>query len=348
MCSAARTRPPGCDRGLESHGRASPDGLELETHFKKLPAGAATRKRWRSSPLPAPGEEMFKFSSPYARSFATQLATILARSHLGQMRDVGYNCGRIGVLFILYILFGIIYFDLNYLRRGRRPERRSSSAMMAIFTGIICMSSVARSRAAAVSFRGAAAPATSSSRTRALIGSRPCTSSSAWSPPPAVFSHVLINVLVSYAFLSVGQTIACTVLHIQTAQAGTGAFIPIAFLFGGCTLRARTIPVYWKWAHFIRPVAFAIQNSVAWRLDGSGAAFRVLGVEGDPNRPSCPSIVAFHARTSRKSTRCSYVEDKYDVTTPGGGCRPPRAPTLLRRRAGAARRRRQVRQHRCR
>ena len=59
------------------------------------------------------------------------------------------------------------------------------------------------------------------------------------------------------------QAVACTCKTIQTAQAGASGAIPIAFLFGGLYLPLPQIPVYWKWAYFMNPVAFAIQ--LAWR-----------------------------------------------------------------------------------
>ena len=99
--------------------------------------------------------------------------------------------------------------------------------------------------------------------------------------------HVLVNVLVSYAFLSFGQAVACVCKTIQTAQAGTSAAIPIAFLlFGGLYLPLPQIPVYWKWGYYINPVAFAIQSVVALqfeRIDCTGAF-----PDGD-----CPTITAF-------------------------------------------------------
>ena len=70
--------------------------------------------RWRCPPQ----ARRCSRSPPYARSFGTQLWTILKRTHRAHLRDVAYNCGRIGVLLVLYILFGIIYFDLDTSDEG--------------------------------------------------------------------------------------------------------------------------------------------------------------------------------------------------------------------------------------
>ena len=307
------------------------DGLELETHFKNSPAGEAASKTVAQLSVPAPGLEMFKFSSPYARSFATQLTTILARSHLGQMRDVGYNCGRIGVLLILYILFGVIYVDLDTSDEGGVQSMVSVVFMTTIFTGIICMNAVmpVRVRERAVSFR---------ERSSFMYDGVPYAISHALIEIPwialiamvtvtplyflvgmvptaeAFFFHVLINVLVSYAFLSVGQTIACLCSTIQTAQAGTGAFIPIAFLFGGLYLPLPQIPVYWKWAYYINPVAFAIQSVVAPQFQHRNGC---SAYDPATQTGTCPTIVAFRGTYFEEVDSLLYVEDKYDVTYAG-------------------------------
>ena len=65
------------------------------------------------------------------------------------MRDVGYNCGRIGVLIVLYILFGMIYFDLDTSDEGGVQSMVSVVFMTTIFTGIICMNGVMPVRARA-------------------------------------------------------------------------------------------------------------------------------------------------------------------------------------------------------
>ena len=79
-----------------------------------------------------------------------------------------------------------------------------------------------------------------------------------------------INFLVSYCFVSIGQFVACTCNTIQTAQAGSSALIPICFLFGGLYLPYPEIPVYWKWAYLINPVAFMIQSVVAPQFERRG------------------------------------------------------------------------------
>ena len=266
-------------------------------------------------------------SSPYARSFATQLGAILKRTHKAQLRDVGYNCGRIGVLVVLYLLFGVIYFDLDTSDEGGVQSMVSVVFMTTIFTGIICMNAVmpVRVRERAVSFR---------ERSSFMYDGVPYAVAHAAMELPWIvliafvtvlplyflvgmvpkfesfLFHVLVNVLVSYAFLSFGQAVACVCKTIQTAQAGTSAAIPIAFLFGGLYLPLPQIPVYWKWGYYINPVAFAIQSVVApqfERIDCTGAF-----PDGD-----CPTVVAFRGTYFEELDVLSYVEDKYDVTYDG-------------------------------
>ena len=307
------------------------DGLELETHFKNSDAGKAASTLVSDLSSPEAGSEMFKFSSPYARSFSTQLRTILYRSHLAQLRDVGYNCGRIGVLTVLYILFGVIYVDLDTSDEGGVQSMVSVVFMTTIFTGIICMNAVmpVRVRERAVSFR---------ERSSFMYDGIPYAISHALIEIPWValialvtvtplyflvgmvptgesfFFHVLINVLVSYSFLSVGQAVACMCTTIQTAQAGTSAFIPIAFLFGGLYLPLPQIPVYWKWAYYINPVAFAIQSVVAPQFQRRDCA-EYDGVTATSN--DCPTIVAFRGTYFETIDTLAFVEDKYDVTYSG-------------------------------
>ena len=124
------------------------------------------------------------------------------------------------------------------------------------------------------------------------------------------FFHVLVNILVSYAFLSFGQAVACTCKTIQTAQAGASGAIPIAFLFGGLYLPLPQIPVYWKWAYFMNPVAFAIQSVVA-------PQFERIDCSGPYPNGDCPSIMAFRGTYFEQIDILSYVEQKYDVTYAG-------------------------------
>jgi hypothetical protein len=132
--------------------------------------------------------------------------------------------------------------------------------------------------------------------------------------PQSFFFHCLINILVSYAFLSVGQAVSCLCSTIQTAQAGTSAFIPIAFLFGGLYLPLPQIPVYWKWAYFINPVAFAIQSVVAPQFQHRNGC-----TPYDPvtETGTCPTIVAFRGSYFEKVDTLAFVEDKYDVAYSG-------------------------------
>ena len=303
------------------------DGAELERLFKASAAGGAASELVDKVAMPIPGEKMFSFASPYARSFGTQLWTILVRSHRAHLRDVAYNCGRIGVLLVLYILFGIIYFDLDTSDEGGVQSMVAVVFMTTIFTGIICMNGVmpVRVRERSVSFR---------ERSSFMYDGVPYAIAHAVMELPWVvlisfvttlplyflvgmvptagsfFFHVLINVLVSYAFLSFGQMVACVCSTIQTAQAGTSAFIPIAFLFGGLYLPFPQIPVYWQWAYFINPVAFAIQSVIA-------PQFERRGCTGPYPTGDCPSITAFRGTYFEQIDTLDYVETKYDITYEG-------------------------------
>jgi ABC-type multidrug transport system ATPase subunit/ABC-type multidrug transport system permease subunit len=303
------------------------DGAELERLFKASAAGAAASELVERIATPTSDSKMFSFASPYARSFGTQLWTILVRSHRAHLRDVAYNCGRIGVLLVLYILFGIIYFDLDTSDEGGVQSMVAVVFMTTIFTGIICMNGVmpVRVRERSVSFR---------ERSSFMYDGVPYAIAHAVMEIPWVsliafvtvlplyflvgmvptagsfLFHVLINILVSYAFLSFGQMVACVCSTIQTAQAGTSAFIPIAFLFGGLYLPFPQIPVYWQWAYHINPVAFAIQSVIA-------PQFERRGCTGPYPTGDCPSITAFRGTYFEQIDTLSYVENKYDVTYEG-------------------------------
>ena len=198
------------------------DGLELETHFKNSSAGKAADGVGGGAVEPAAriGDVQVLLT---VRAFLFHAALDrLVRSHLGQMRDVGYNCGRIGVLFVLYILFGVIYLDLDTSDEGGVQSMVSVVFMTTIFTGIICMNAVmpvrVRERAPSPSASEAPSCTTASrtpSRTRssrfpwvaliALITVTPLYFLVGMVPTAeSFFFHVLINVLVSYSFLSVG------------------------------------------------------------------------------------------------------------------------------------------------
>lgn len=300
------------------------DGLELKNAFHASAEGATADKVIEELSTPNPGEKMFAFSSPYARSFGVQLWAILVRSHLAHLRDVAYNCGRIGVLIVLYIIFGAIYFDLDTSDEGGVQSMVAVVFMTTIFTGIICMNSVmpVRVRERAVSFR---------ERSSFMYDGVPYSVAHALMELPwvilialvtviplyflvgmvptvrSLFFHVLVNVLVSYSFLSFGQFVACICTTIQTAQAGASAIIPIAFLFGGLYLPYPQIPVYWKWAYFLNPVAFAIQSVVAPQFERIGCTGSIAD-GGD-----CPSITAFRGTYFETVDTLTYVEDKYDI-----------------------------------
>ena len=300
------------------------DGLELKTAFMTSPAGAAAKAVVAELSAAVPGEEMFSFSSPYARSFGVQLWTILVRSHLAHLRDVAYNCGRIGVLLVLYCIFGAIYFDLDISDEGGVQSMVAVVFMTTIFTGIICMNSVmpVRVRERSVSFR---------ERSSFMYSPVPYSIAHAVMELPwvmliaivtvvplyflvgmvptarSLFFHILVNILVSYSFLSFGQFVACVCSTIQTAQAGASAIIPIAFLFGGLYLPFPQIPVYWQWAYFLNPVAFAIQSVVA-------PQFEHIGCTGPISAGgNCPSITAFRGSFFEQIDTLAYVEQKYDI-----------------------------------
>jgi len=300
------------------------DGLGLRTSFQSSPAGAAANAVVADLVSAVPGEEMISLSSPYARSFGVQLWTILVRSHRAQLRDVAYNCGRIGVLTVLYIIFGAVYFNLDITDEGGVQSMVAVVFMTTIFTGIITLNSVmpVRVRERAVAFRERSSfmyDAVPYSLAHAVIEIPWLASIALLTVIPlylmvgmvptarSLFFHVFINILVSYAFLSLGQFIACICSTIQTAQAGASAAIPIAFLFGGLYLPFPQIPVYWQWAYHINPVAFAIQAVVAPQFERRGCS-GPLSAGGN-----CPSIRAFRGDSFEQIDTLSYVEQKYDI-----------------------------------
>jgi len=299
------------------------NGLLLVERFKASQEGAAGTRLVRD--LCAKGEksEMFAFASPYARSFLTQLRCLIQRASLAHNRDVAYNLGRIGILFVLYLLFGFVYFDLDASNETGVQAMVGVIFMTSIFAGIIFMNSVmpVRVRERAVAYR---------ERTSFMYDAIPYSLSHAFCEVPWVllvtfvtvtplyfmvglvptFEHYIYHVLmvftVSMAFMSLGQVIACLCATIQTAQAGASAFIPICFLFGGLYLPYPQIPVYWKWAYFIDPVAYAIQGVTAPQFEHRGCT----GAYPDGD---CPTIQAFRGTYFETVDTLAYVEEKYDV-----------------------------------
>tara|TARA_B100001173_G_C16002845_1_gene554221 strand:+ start:147 stop:1958 length:1812 start_codon:yes stop_codon:yes gene_type:complete len=299
------------------------NGLLLVERFKASQEGAAGTRLVKE--LCAKGEksEMFAFASPYARSFLTQLRCLIQRASLAHNRDVAYNLGRIGILFVLYLLFGFVYFDLDASNETGVQAMVGVIFMTSIFAGIIFMNSVmpVRVRERAVAYR---------ERTSFMYDAVPYSLSHAICEVPWVllvtfvtvtplyfmvglvptFEHYIYHVLmvftVSMAFMSLGQLIACLCATIQTAQAGASAFIPICFLFGGLYLPYPQIPVYWKWAYFIDPVAYAIQGVTAPQFEHRGCT----GAYPDGD---CPTIQAFRGTYFETVDTLAYVEEKYDV-----------------------------------
>jgi ABC-type polysaccharide/polyol phosphate export permease len=299
------------------------NGLLLVERFKASHEGAAGTRLVKE--LCAKGEksEMFAFASPYARSFLTQLRCLIQRASLAHNRDVAYNLGRIGILFVLYLLFGFVYFDLDASNETGVQAMVGVIFMTSIFAGIIFMNSVmpVRVRERAVAYR---------ERTSFMYDAVPYSLSHAICEVPWVllvtfvtvtplyfmvglvptFEHYIFHVLmvftVSMAFMSLGQLIACLCATIQTAQAGASAFIPICFLFGGLYLPYPQIPVYWKWAYFIDPVAYAIQGVTAPQFEHRGCT----GAYPDGD---CPTIQAFRGTYFETVDTLAYVEEKYDV-----------------------------------
>jgi ABC-type multidrug transport system ATPase subunit len=299
------------------------NGLLLVERFKASQEGAAGTRLVKE--LCAKGEksEMFAFASPYARSFLTQLRCLIQRASLAHNRDVAYNLGRIGILFVLYLLFGFVYFDLDASNETGVQAMVGVIFMTSIFAGIIFMNSVmpVRVRERSVAYR---------ERTSFMYDAVPYSLSHAICEVPWVllvtfvtvtplyfmvglvptFEHYIFHVLmvftVSMAFMSLGQLIACLCATIQTAQAGASAFIPICFLFGGLYLPYPQIPVYWKWAYFIDPVAYAIQGVTAPQFEHRGCT----GAYPDGD---CPTIQAFRGTYFETVDTLAYVEEKYDV-----------------------------------
>lgn len=299
------------------------DGLLLDQKFMSSAEGQAAMKLVNAISEQGADEKMFSFDSPYARTFKTQLLAILSRANKSQLRDVGYNCGRISILTILYILFGVIYLDLKITDEAGVQSMVACVFMTTIFTGIICMNSVmpVRVRERAVAFR---------ERSSYMYDAIPFSLATAIIEVPWIaiislvtvipmyflvgmiptaqrlFFHILVNFLVSFTFLSFGQAVACMCSTIETAQAGTSAFIPIAFLFGGLYLPLPQIPVYWQWAYYINPVAYAIQSVVA-------PQFERRGCSGPYPSGNCPTIQAFRGSYFETIDTLTYVEQKYEI-----------------------------------
>ena len=299
------------------------DGVMLDEKFLVSAEGKRAMKLVDEISERGASDPMFSFSSPYARSSKTQLSAILSRANKAQMRDIGYNCGRIGILTILYILFGVIYLDLDTSDEAGVQSMVACVFMTTIFTGIICMNSVmpVRVRERAVAFRERSSfmyDAIPFSLAQALIEVPWLIVISLCTVIPMyflvgmiptaerLFFHIFINFMVSFTFLSLGQAIACLCSTIETAQAGTSAFIPICFLFGGLYLPLPQIPVYWQWAYYINPVSYSIQAVVA-------PQFERRGCTGPYPNGTCPTIQAFRGTYFETIDTLSYVEQKYDI-----------------------------------
>lgn len=299
------------------------DGMMLDKKFLESSEGKKAMTLVNEISERGANDPMFSFSSPYARSFKTQLSAILVRTNNAQLRDIGYNCGRIGILTVLYILFGVIYLDLDTSDEAGVQSMVACVFMTTIFTGIICMNSVmpVRVRERAVAFRERSSfmyDAVPFSLAQALIEVPWLIVVSLCTVIPMyflvgmiptaerLFFHILINFMVSFTFLSFGQAVACLCSTIETAQAGTSAFIPICFLFGGLYLPLPQIPVYWQWAYYINPVSYSIQAVVAPQFDRRGCTGPYPG-------GNCPTIQAFRGTYFEKIDTLSYVEQKYDI-----------------------------------
>ena len=79
------------------------DGAELERLFKASAAGGAASSLVDKVAIPTPGEKMYSFASPYARSLGTQLRTILVRL-TEALATGGCVPSRLLVLYILGIV----------------------------------------------------------------------------------------------------------------------------------------------------------------------------------------------------------------------------------------------------
>jgi len=296
------------------------DGLQLQKTFSASKQGQATEEMIEEMNQRGERQPMFAFDSPYARSFKTQMSAMLSRSNKAQLRDVGYNCGRIGILTILYILFGVIYLDLDTSDEAGVQSMVACVFMTTIFTGIICMNTVmpVRIRERAVAFR---------ERSSFMYSAIPYSISQAIIEVPWIalisivtvvpmyflvgmvptferlFFHITIGFLVSFTFLSVGQAAACIAATIETAQAVASALIPIFFLFGGLYLPLPQIPVYWRWAYYINPVAYAIQSVVAPQFERRSCTYGL----------DCPTIEVFRGTYTETMDTLDYVETKYNI-----------------------------------
>jgi len=299
------------------------DGMLLDKRFNASEQGKKASEIVQEISVRGANEPMFAFTSPYARTFNVQFSALLSRNNNAQLRDIGYNCGRITILTILFILFGVIYLDLDTSDEAGVQSMVACVFMTTIFTGIICMNSVmpVRVRERAVAFR---------ERSSFMYDAIPFALSQAVIEIPWIvvlsfttvlpmyflvgmiptaqrlFFHILVNFLVSFTFLSIGQAVACVCPSIETAQAGASALIPLCFLFGGLYLPLPQIPVYWSWAYYINPVSYSIQSVVA-------PQFERRGCTGPYPTGDCPTIQAFRGTYFETIDTLSYVEDKYNI-----------------------------------
>ena len=129
------------------------DGLVLDQKFAASAQGKEAMELVDT--ISRQGADSTMISCVTVRELSENAVRHRARSRQhSQMRDIGYNCGRIGILTVLYIIFGVIYVDLDTSDEAECSPW-SCVFMTSIFTGIICMNSVmpVRVRERAVAFR---------------------------------------------------------------------------------------------------------------------------------------------------------------------------------------------------
>jgi hypothetical protein len=87
------------------------DGPALKAFLLKSDGWAAAARAIDLHCLPAPGAVAFSFDTVFARSFPSQLRTVLGRTLVTFNRATNYNLVRIKTLFILMMLFGCVWYD---------------------------------------------------------------------------------------------------------------------------------------------------------------------------------------------------------------------------------------------
>lgn len=70
----------------------------------------------------------------------------------------------------------------------------------------------------------------------------------------AFFFYLLTVWVLTILMTSLGQLAAACIATVEVAQGVLSVFIPLLFVFGGLFLPGPSIPIGWRWAHYIDPI----------------------------------------------------------------------------------------------